>query len=859
MEYMQLKSNVNLSNFVSVKLSGHNNYRIWKDQMRHLLQSHSLLHIIDEEARSPQDKDDPMTKKYNRLVRDETEDLKYMEASNVNVSNFVSVNLSNDSNYSIWRAQMLYLLESHSLLHIITDIHGFEKVKYHKLVNGWILRTMNDELLKEFPAEDYIYIDYSANYLWEELESRFTKGYSRPEPIVSASTQDLKYTQALNVNVSNFVTAKLSGRSNYRIWKGQMLCLIESQRLLHIIDKEGGYEVGKYDTLVKGWIFSTMNEQLLSDLTFTDDLVGGYNTAKDVWEKLTSAFDRQDAQEVEFGIEFVKDDTKSENDLLESDNTDKKRWYKAVAEGCWKKARSIFKVNKNVATEATTANENTNFHVAVERESSGTEVVRDTPDVETGNSRIEVKELYEAAAKGRWRKAKSILRNSETASIEAITTNGNTILHVAVERGQNHFVEELLGFLKNGEDIEKKNEKGRTALHIAAMVGNTNATQLLVQKREELLGIEDDDKNLPLHLASEYMNLNIYAYLVKQSLRPSYSDFRTYLSHRATIVPAIFSKQYDLAETLLKDLEEIMLKRFPMLPNSKRFRPYEEILMAITISYPTDIGFMESFIYPSFQNVCQKTIVRVRPIKNIEKKKKEYKDAKRILSLMRKSNIVHNDSLFEAVRLDIHEVVDEILFTSPATINCKDEEGYNIIQSSILNRAEKVYNLIYHIIERTKSHREMTDSFSNNLGHLCGKLAPSFVLGRTTGAALQLQRELIWFKWRSSCYLYNLRKKNIYKETPAMVFTREHRDLLKQGETWMKTTAESCSITAALIVTVVFAAAITVPGGSNQESGIPLFKKDIAFTIFARPWMLAPISAFACLPISVIATIKLPL
>ena len=60
-------------------------------------------------------------------------------------------------------------------------------------------------------------------------------------------------------------------------------------------------------------------------------------------------------------------------------------------------------------------------------------------------------------------------------------------------------------------------------------------------------------------------------------------------------------------------------------------------------------------------------------------------------------------------------------------------------------------------------------------------------------------------------------KKNAIDETPAMIFTREHADLLKEGERWMKTTAESCSITAALIVTIVFAAAITVPGGREQS------------------------------------------
>ncbi|KAJ0934125.1 putative PGG domain-containing protein [Helianthus annuus] len=287
------------------------------------------------------------------------------------------------------------------------------------------------------------------------------------------------------------------------------------------------------------------------------------------------------------------------------------------------------------------------------------------------------------------------------------------------------------------------------------------------------------------------------------------------------------------------------------------------------------------------------------------------------------SNDGYSNSLFEAVRQDMYEIVDEILFISPTTINCKDEDGYNVIQSA----SEKVYNLIYHIIERKESYREINDSSENTLVHLAGRLAPSFVLERTAGAALQLQRELLWREEVEKLMLpLQLREKNMYKETPAMVFTREHQDLTKEGDNWMKTTAESCSITAALIVTVVYAAAITVPGGNNQESGLPMYKNDIAFTVFAlsnafsmftaatslllflsiltarfsekdflvslprrlifglltlflsttammvafgailfivfcdqKPWMLAPICAFACLPISVIVTIKLPL
>nr|GFB79546.1 ankyrin repeat-containing protein [Tanacetum cinerariifolium] len=281
----------------------------------------------------------------------------------------------------------------------------------------------------------------------------------------------------------------------------------------------------------------------------------------------------------------------------------------------------------------------------------------------------------------------------------------------------------------------------------------------------------------------------------------------------------------------------------------------------------------------------------------------------------------------EAVRLDVYEVLRLIISQFNETIEYTNEK-HNIIQLAIIHRSEKVYNhIIYPLIKQKESHRVLKDYSGNNLLHLVGRLAPSNVLSSTTGAALQLQRELQWReeveKFMDPMQLTDL---NIYNETPDMVFTREHANLVMEGEKWMKATAESCSITAALIVTIVFAAAITVPGGSNQETGIPLFKKQIAFTVFAisdaislfsastsllvflsilttrfaekdfllslprrllialfllflstsammlafsailflvfcdqRPWMLAPIGVFTCMPIAAIVSLQLPL
>ena len=59
----------------------------------------------------------------------------------------------------------------------------------------------------------------------------------------------------------------------------------------------------------------------------------------------------------------------------------------------------------------------------------------------------------------------------------------------------------------------------------------------------------------------------------------------------------------------------------------------------------------------------------------------------------------------------------------------------------------------------------------------------------------------------------------------------------------MKGTASSCLVVAALIVTIMFAAAITVPGGNKQDSGLPTFLNEKVFMIFIISDALSLLSA----------------
>ncbi|KGN64502.2 hypothetical protein Csa_014233 [Cucumis sativus] len=68
--------------------------------------------------------------------------------------------------------------------------------------------------------------------------------------------------------------------------------------------------------------------------------------------------------------------------------------------------------------------------------------------------------------------------------------------------------------------------------------------------------------------------------------------------------------------------------------------------------------------------------------------------------------------------------------------------------------------------------------------------------------------------------------------THRQLFTKEHENLRKDEEQWIKNMASSCMLVATLVVTMVFAALYTLPGGNNDKDGIPIFEKDKKFAVF---------------------------
>ncbi|XP_028807329.1 uncharacterized protein LOC114762045 [Neltuma alba] len=124
--------------------------------------------------------------------------------------------------------------------------------------------------------------------------------------------------------------------------------------------------------------------------------------------------------------------------------------------------------------------------------------------------------------------------------------------------------------------------------------------------------------------------------------------------------------------------------------------------------------------------------------------------------------------------------------------------------------------------------------------------APANRLELISGAAFQMQFELLWFEEVRKIVLPSYtKKKNSEDKTPGELFTEEHAALRKDAESWMKGTAKSCMLVSTLIATGVFTAAFSTPGGIKDDTGVPNYLGKRSFTIFAISDAIAMISSSA--------------
>lgn len=118
-----------------------------------------------------------------------------------------------------------------------------------------------------------------------------------------------------------------------------------------------------------------------------------------------------------------------------------------------------------------------------------------------------------------------------------------------------------------------------------------------------------------------------------------------------------------------------------------------------------------------------------------------------------RASAIYLEALLKAAEVGSHEIVELIIGSFPYaiySINGSSQQGF--IHMAVKNRCEKVFNLLYQTNNHRFMYANLDDSYGNSILHLAGYMAPPHKLNLVSGAALQMQREIQWFKVLSSLY-----------------------------------------------------------------------------------------------------------
>lgn len=106
------------------------------------------------------------------------------------------------------------------------------------------------------------------------------------------------------------------------------------------------------------------------------------------------------------------------------------------------------------------------------------------------------------------------------------------------------------------------------------------------------------------------------------------------------------------------------------------------------------------------------------------------------------------DAMLQAAKNGIVEFIDIMRKANPDLLWAIDKNKRGIFSHAILNRRIAIFQLIHDptVNGRKEIVKCRADEIGNTLLHLAGYLGPSSDLDRRAGPALQMQREIQWFK-----------------------------------------------------------------------------------------------------------------
>ncbi|XP_042518614.1 uncharacterized protein LOC122091996 isoform X2 [Macadamia integrifolia] len=460
--------------------------------------------------------------------------------------------------------------------------------------------------------------------------------------------------------------------------------------------------------------------------------------------------------------------------------------------------------------------------------------------------------FYSAIVDGNWKTVSEFLSKNKGLLTARLTSERELPLHVAVKKGKVEIAKELMKMMSKEDLLRKEKDRDRTVLHIAVVSGNKEIVKAIIEKDEKLVMMKSKfyRNRIPIAEAAVLGNKDLvnYLYPITMRLDDNYKEDNTDYGEREKTRASILTSLIDgdffgQALDLLKKYPSLILTEdyddtTAMDALSKRPTSFKSSLPTISV------GNLRYYFVYSLLDVHvdakndswrirgdvenslaanRDSTQQVPGCKHIyEEKLKHYEASELLRELWRKmvfeldeldsaKNVI-TSAMFRATQNGCVEFIQECITHCPHLLSNLKFEGQTVFHFAISYRQEKIYRLINHLDPSSKNDLARTaDNSKNWMSHLAAKKAPIERLNQVPGAALQMQRELLWYKEVESIMYTNALVINKDKKTSRILFTEEHKDLVKEGATWLKETSTQCMVVATLITTIMFQAVFTVP------------------------------------------------
>ncbi|KAI5446175.1 hypothetical protein KIW84_014144 [Lathyrus oleraceus] len=288
----------------------------------------------------------------------------------------------------------------------------------------------------------------------------------------------------------------------------------------------------------------------------------------------------------------------------------------------------------------------------------------------------------------------------------------------------------------------------------------------------------------------------------------------------------IYTGIYDLALKMARHKNELAFARDANKETALHFLAQNEISLDSCCRGP-EHDDNPVMINPDMKNLVVFQLVKFLWTTILDKY--YYSDAE-----LRKIRNEPSQLIFDAAKVGNFGFLSELISGYPSLIWDVDSKRRTILHIAVMHRHASIFNLVHKIGHIKGVIVTYEDEEGNTLLHLAAKLAPRNQLELVSGAAFQMCLELLWFEKVKKIMLpAQIKLRNSEGDTAQELFSKEHEKLRENAESWMKKTAESCMLISTVIATGVFTAALSLPGGTNDDTGKPNYLAKTSFLVFA--------------------------